>query len=60
MDRRHALSVMGLFLATALALGLARLNGGWFFGTAEDRLPKPQAGPVQDSDEARKLSLIHI
>ena len=43
MDRRHALSVMGLFLATALALGLARLNGGWFFGTAEDRLPKPQA-----------------
>ena len=55
MDRRHALSVMGLFLATALALGLARLNGGWFFGTAEDRLPKPQAGPVQDSDEARKI-----
>lgn len=55
MDRRHALSVMGLFLAAALALGLARWGDGQLWGTAEDRLPKPTAEPVLDADEARQI-----
>lgn len=55
MDRQHALSVMGLFLAAALALSLARWEEGQLWGTAEDRLPKPTAEPVLDADEARQI-----
>lgn len=54
MDRQHALSVMGLFFAAALALGLARWEGGCLQGTAEDHLPKPPAWSALDGDEARQ------
>ncbi len=55
MERRHALSVIGMLLAAALALGLARWEEGQLWGMAEDRLPKPAAEPVLDADEARQL-----
>lgn len=55
MDRRHAVSVMGLFLATALAFGLARWEGGRLWGVAEDSLPKPPVEPVLKADEARQI-----
>ncbi|EOS63549.1 hypothetical protein [Oscillibacter sp. 1-3] len=55
MDRRRALSVMGLFFAAALAFGLARWEEGRLWGTAEDRLPKPVAEPALDADEARQI-----
>lgn len=55
MDRRHALSVMGLLLSAALAFGLAQASTGRLQGTAEDRLPKPPAGPAMDADDARLL-----
>lgn len=55
MDRRHALSVMGLFLAAALAFGLARWEEGRLWGTAEDRRPKPMAEPVLDGNKARQM-----
>ncbi len=55
MDRRHALSVMGLFLAAALALGLARWEGGRFQSIAEDHLPKPPMASAPDADEARQI-----
>ena len=55
MEKRHALSMMGLFFATALTLVLARWEGGWLQSTAEDRLPKPAAEPALDADEARQV-----
>lgn len=55
MDRRHALSVIALLLAAALAFGLAQANTGRLQGTAEDHLPKPPAGPAMDADDARQL-----
>ena len=54
MDRRHALSVVGLFLAAALVLGLARLDGGWLQGRAEDRLPRPEAGQGMSAGDTRR------
>nr|WP_325185517.1 hypothetical protein [uncultured Oscillibacter sp.] len=55
MDRRHALSVMGLFLAAALALGLARWGEGRIWGIAEDQLPKPPASSGLNGDETRQI-----
>ena len=54
MDRRHALSVVGLFLAAALVLGLARLDGGWLQGLAEYRLPRPEAGQGMSAGDTRR------
>lgn len=55
MERRHALSVMSLLFAAALALGLAWPEGGRLQGTAEDHLPKPPAASSPDADEARQI-----
>lgn len=55
MDRRHALSVIGLFLVAALALGLVRWEERRLWSTAEDLLPKPAAEPLPDADEARQI-----
>lgn len=55
MDRRHALSVMGLFLAATLALGLTRWEEGRLWGTAEDHLPKPPASSGAAGDETRQV-----
>lgn len=54
MDRRHALSVMGLFLAAALALGLARWEENRLWDSAEDHLPKPPAPSAPNGDETRQ------
>lgn len=52
MDRRHALSVMGLFLAAALVL--ASREGGCLRGAAEDHLPKPPMASAPDAEGARR------
>lgn len=55
MERRHALSVMGLFFAAALALGMAWPGGGRLQSIAEDHLPKPPMASAPDGDEARQV-----
>lgn len=54
MDRRHALSVVGLFLAAALAFGLAGPDSGRLRGRAEDCMAKPPMEPATDADGARQ------
>ena len=54
MDRRHALSVMGLLFAAALALGLARWEERQLWDSAEDHLPGPPMTAAPDADEARQ------
>ena len=54
MERRHALSVMGLLFAAALALGLAWPGDRYLRDTAADHLPGPPMAAAPDEAEARQ------
>ena len=55
MERRHALSVMGLMLAAAVAFGAAWPGERQMQGSAEDRLSRPPAEPALNADDARQV-----
>lgn len=44
MDKKHAISVIGLVLAVVLALALARSGTGRLIGWTEENLPNPTSG----------------
>lgn len=55
MERRHALSVMGLLLAAAVAFGAAWPEERQMQGSAEDRLSRPPAEPALSAEDARRV-----